>query len=69
MQLEAIPSTSKDNSDLQRLTSKLDEIKQQAQLLLTEVTQQGNPPTTPMGRLRPACRDNVSRPFMSKTVC
>ena len=40
VQLEAIPSTSKDNSDLQRLTSKLAKIKQQAQLLLTEVTEQ-----------------------------
>ncbi|MDO5668243.1 MAG: DUF3772 domain-containing protein [Alcaligenaceae bacterium] len=39
-QLEAIPSTSKDNTDLQLLTSKLTKIQQNAQLLLTEVTQQ-----------------------------
>lgn len=40
LQLKEIPETSKDNSDLQALTSKLSQIQQKAEVLLTEVTQQ-----------------------------
>lgn len=39
-QLKEIPATSKDNNDLQRLNAELNQIKQRADVLLSQVTQQ-----------------------------
>ena len=38
LQLKEIPVTSKDNDDLQLLTTKLSEIQQNAEILLSQVT-------------------------------